>query len=409
MHTARPCALLMALVLVLLTACSAPWARQTPVPPDTRVVVTYIGNGGGGLEALDGTTGTPMWKTPVGIINHSPPMIENGVVYAITLDHPGMAPHVVAVRERDGKLLWRVTVPYDTIPFITVDESILALLIFGRELDALDPATGAQRWHVAANLAGCVMRHGVIYASGDPTPVSSRTPAASNNTSPPAYVPQGLMALNERDGSLVWQVREHVAFVPMAVTDRTIYGRGNPDGAMYAFDAQSGRQLTDVSHTAEGTAGSTIFAWGQFLAATDRFVLLADYQSNPVHTRALSAVDGKVLWDVPVNFLNRAASAAGVHITDGFIYSTEGPDNITAVRVSNGSVAWKRRFGTDETIGVSVIGGVVFATLAPELPPPPFLCSDHCASSVVALDAATGTVLWQHDVDGAAYLAVPAQ
>jgi outer membrane protein assembly factor BamB len=216
------------------------------------------------------------------------------------------------------------------------------------------------------------------------------------------------MALNERDGSLVWQVREDLAFIPGAVNDRTIYGWGNPDGAIYAFDARSGRQLTGLSHTAEGTAGSNIYAWGQLLAATDRFVLLADYQSNPVHTRALSAVDGKVLWDVPVNFLNSAASPAGVQITDDFIYSTEGPNYITAVRVSDGSVAWKRRFGTDDPIGLSVTGGLVFAALAPQNPYP-FLCSDHCAHSLVSLDAATGTVNWQHDVDGAGYLAVPAQ
>src|SRR5258708_8885041 len=51
MHTARPFALLMAMVLVLLTACSAPSARQTPFPPDTRVVVAFISHDGtGGLE-----------------------------------------------------------------------------------------------------------------------------------------------------------------------------------------------------------------------------------------------------------------------------------------------------------------------------------------------------------------------
>jgi outer membrane protein assembly factor BamB len=415
MHTARPFALLMAMVLVVLTACSAPSARQTPFPPDTRVVVAFVSHDGtGGLEALDVNTGKLMWKTQVGIINYSRPTIENGVVYAIADEHLGMAPHVVAVRASDGKLLWRVPVPnYYPVSSITVDESILALLTRGGELYALDPATGAQRWHLAANVLGRVMRHGVIYASAlltghasDPTPVSPLTPAASNNTSPSAYVPQALMALNERDGSLVWQVREDLAFIPGAVNDRTIYGWGNPSGAIYAFDARSGRQLTGLSHTAKGTPGSNIYAWGQLMAATDRFVLLVDYQSDPVHTRALSAVDGKVLWDVPVSFLNSAASPAGVQITDDFIYSTEGPNYITAVRVSDGSVAWKRRFGTADPIGLSVTGGLVFAALAPQNP---YMCFDHCAHSLVSLDAATGTVHWQHDVDGAGYLAVPAQ
>ncbi len=420
MHTARPFALLMAMVLVLLTACSAPSARsvpsarQTPFPPDTRVVVAFISHDGtGGLEALDVNTGKLMWKTQVGIINYSRPTIENGVVYAIADEHWGMAPHVVAVRESDGKLLWHVPVPdYCSVSSIRMDSSTLALLTNCGKLYALDPATGAQRWHFTANVLGRVMRHGVIYASAvltghasAPTPVSPLTAAASNNIGPSAYLPQALMALNERDGSLVWQVREDLAFSPGAVNDRTIYGWGNPLGAIYAFDARSGRQLTGLSHTAEGTPGSNIYAWGQLMAATDRFVLLVDYQSNPVHTRALSAVDGKVLWDVPVNFLN-SVSSAGVQITDDFIYSTEGPNYITAVRVSDGSVAWKRRFGSDDPIGLSVTGGLVFAALAP---PNPYMCFDHCAHSLVALDAATGTVHWQRDVDGAGELAVPAQ
>jgi outer membrane protein assembly factor BamB len=214
------------------------------------------------------------------------------------------------------------------------------------------------------------------------------------------------MALNERDGSLVWQVREDLAFIPGAVNDRTVYGWGNPNGAIYAFDARSGRQLTGLSHTAEGTPGSNIYAWGQLIAATDRFVLVADYQSNPAHTRALSAVDGKVLWDVPVDFLNSAASPAGVQIADDFIYSTEGPNYITAVRASDGSVAWKRRLGTDDPVGLSVTGGLVFVALAPQNP---YMCFDHCAHSLVSIDAATGAVRWQHDVDGAGYLSVPAQ
>jgi outer membrane protein assembly factor BamB len=294
-----------------------------------------------------------------------------------------------------------------------VDASTVVLLIRGGGLYALDPATGTQRWHLAANILGGVMRHGVIYASAlltghasDPTPGSSPTPAASNNTSPSAYVPQALMALNERDGSLVWKVREDLAFIPSAVNNRTIYGWGNPNGAVYAFDAQSGRQLTGLLSTAVGTPSSNIYAWGQLMAATDRFVLLADYQSNPVHTRALSAVDGKVLWDVPVNFVNSAASPAGVQITDNLIYSTQGPNYIIAVRVSDGSVAWKRHFGTDDPVGLSVTGGLVFATLAPQNP---YMCFPHCAHSMVSLDAATGTVYWQHDVQGAFYLAVPAQ
>jgi outer membrane protein assembly factor BamB len=215
MRTARAIALLMAMALVLLPACSAPSVSQAPsAPTDTRVVVSFVtagatGGGTGGLEALDVTTGQLLWKTQLGIIDVSRPTIANGVVYAIA--NPDELPHVFAVRERDGKLLWRVPVPnYSSISSITVDASTVALFT-GFDLYALDPATGAQRWHMAdvtvADVSG-VMRHGVIYVV--------------NYTS----VPRTLMAVNARDGSIVWQVHVDVAFEPAAVTDRAIYGYG---------------------------------------------------------------------------------------------------------------------------------------------------------------------------------------
>lgn len=321
-------------------------------------------------------------------MNVSRPTIENGVVYAIAYEYPGVLPHVFAVRESDGKLLWRVPVPnYSSISSITVDASTVSLLT-ASGLYALDPATGAQRWHMA-NVSG-VMRHGVIYVV---TAIS-------------AYVPQTLMAVNARDGSIVWQVHEDVVFRPAVVNDRAIYGYGTQPFSIYAFDTQSGRQLTGVSRTAEGTPGSNSYAQGNLIAATDRFVLVDYLPSNVSRTQALSAVDGKVLWDVAVGFDDEAVPRAGVLVADDFIYGTY-DNSIIAVRVSDGSVAWKTRYGSyDFPVGLSVTGGRVFVALAPQNP---HMCSPHCASSVLSLDAATGTVKWQHDVDGAGPLAVPAQ
>jgi outer membrane protein assembly factor BamB len=435
MRTARPIALLMAMALVLLPACSAPWVSPAPsAPTDTRVVVMFTApNGKGGLteglEALDVNTGKLLWTTQLGIISGlNQPTIENGVVYA------SIYRQVVAVRERDGKLLWRVPSPGSCSGgSITVDESAIAFQC--GLLYVLDPATGAERWHLANPIEGYVMRHGVIYTTADLMgdasdliPQSPRTPAPTFNFRQHPPVAKALVALNERDGSLLWQEREDVALLPGAVTDRTLYlsglsmplGPSIPYPNTYAFDAHSGRQLTASSHTATGTLGSTIYARGVFVAATDQFVLVYDSQSDPMHPRtwALSASDGKVLWDVPGDVLNVEDAPTIIRISGDFIYSSvvnfPGGANsgVTAVRVRDGSVAWKWGLPSKTYLGgytitsLRVIGGSVFVMLTPSTSPgsydPPF--GDR---KLTSLNAATGALNWQHNMARAGYIAVP--
>jgi outer membrane protein assembly factor BamB len=129
-------------------------------------------------------------------------------------------------------------------------------------------------------------------------------------------------------------------------------------------------------------------------------------------TRALSAVDGKVLWNGPVTFDYEPFFHAGIVVTGDFIYGMAG-NHVTAVRVSDGSVVWKWLLGPYAyPVGITVAGGRVFVAIITQN----FLkCFPHCTtgvaspSSVVSLDAATGTVTWRHDVDDASSLAVPAQ
>jgi outer membrane protein assembly factor BamB len=307
------------------------------------------------------------------------------------------------------------------------DESAIVAARNGGLLYVLDPATGAERWHLANPVGRCLMLHGVIYTVADLMGDASDLRAQSPGTPAPIFnsrqyaVGHALVALNERDGSLLWQVRVDVDLgatnlEAAAITDRTLYLSGlSPSGSApntipetYAFDAHSGRRLTASSHTAPGTVGSTIYASGDLVAATDQFVLVYDYWTDPLHPRtwALSASDGKLLWDVPGDVLNINDARDILRISGDFMYTDvinvpgAAYSGVTAVRVSDGSVAWT--WGTLYSpycpiTGLRVIGGSVFVTVAPP-----------CYSKLTSLNAATGALNWQHTMADALYIAVPA-
>jgi outer membrane protein assembly factor BamB len=215
------------------------------------------------------------------------------------------------------------------------------------------------------------------------------------------------VAVKGSDGAPLWQASFALDVRPLVVNDRAVYGTVT-GGVLFAFDTHTGQPLIAPSLGGVGSPGADDSSRGWVMTASERIVLVSDNMPNAPHLRALSAVDGTVLWDVPVEFGLSASVPARVQIAGDFIYSVDGNNNITAVRVSDGSVAWQRRFGQYEPSTLGVTGSVVFAVLAPYVPDfgP---CLIDCTPSIVSLDAATGAVYWQRDVEGAGYLAVSAQ
>src|SRR5260221_14159475 len=124
MRATRSTGILVAILALTLTGCSAPTLRQTPLFSDSPAVFAYYENdGSGGLEALNASNGQPMWKTHFGNMyanSYSSAVMANGVVYGIAdhnfssvgaAEHAPPAPSVIAVRASDGKLLWRGSEP----------------------------------------------------------------------------------------------------------------------------------------------------------------------------------------------------------------------------------------------------------------------------------------------------------
>jgi outer membrane protein assembly factor BamB len=364
-----------------------------------------------------------MWKTQVGNF-YAPPVLAGGVIYGIADRRPPSAPNVIAVRISDGKLLWRTPVPNsDNASYVAADASNVALLTHSSGLYGLDPATGTQRWHIPGiGGPGLVVHKGVVFTTLATAPIpglpASQGAQLTLPTPPPTPTPPStggpsspwtalLVAVKASDGAPLWQAPFDLDVQRLVVNDRAVYGTVT-GGVLFAFDTHTGKPLTTTSQGGVGSPDTTAFSQGWVMTASERIVLVSDNQPNAPHLRALSATDGTVLWDVPVEFGLSASVPARVQIAGDFIYSVDGNNNITAVRVSNGSVAWQRHFGQYDPSTLVVRGSVVFTMLAPFIPDigP---CLIDCTPSIVSLDAATGAVYWQRDVEGADYLAMFAQ
>ena len=413
MRVACTFCLLMATVLVLLAACGASTVRQTPLPSETPVVFTFYGTGGGGgLKALHANNGLPMWKRQVGNLN-LPPVMASGVIYGLADEHPPSRPTVIAVRASDGKVLWRTPMPnWDSFAYVAADSSIVALMTGSGGLFGLDPATGEQRWHIAGTgEVSLLVHHGVVYATlaisappGSPSglgshltppPLPTSTPPGPGGTSlPPGYT--YLMAVRSHDGARLWQTPFDLNARPLVANDHAIYG------AATGVDVHTRQVLTPFSPDAVGEPGVTGTVNGWVVAASEQVVLISDNKPRAQHMKALSAVDGHVLWEVPFAFGPSASESNGVQIVGDSIYNVDGNGQITAVRVSDGSALWHVRFANQNPGSLSVTGGVVFATLYPyhegELLIPDIRpCIVGCATSIVSLDATTGGSYWQRD------------
>ncbi len=395
MRATRSTGILVAILALTLTGCSAPTLRQTPLFSDSPAVFAYYENdGSGGLEALNASNGQPMWKTHFGNMyanSYSSAVMANGVVYGIAdhnfssvgaAEHAPPAPSVIAVRASDGKLLWRVSVPKPgDAPIIAADASIVALFVNG-ECYGFDPATGKQRWHIAEGGYPQLMRHGIIYVNGSTS----------------------LWAVRASDGARLWQTLFDYSFRPLVGNDHALYAGGY--GTVLGWDAHTGQPLTSDSPYAVGDKTGTQSDFP--MAATEKVVLLAINKTRPLDMQAFSAVDGHLLWEVPLSLTGDASLALTccIRIVGDFIYIIDGSNGITALRVRDGSLAWRQDYPDYAVYAFSVSGGVVFALLRANSPGPCYL---DCGDRIVALDATSGASSWRRDVEGAGFFPLPAQ
>ena len=248
--------------------------------------------------ALDAKTGKKEWDNEVGDLAAASPAYADGIVFAVTLD-PGAA---VALRARDGKVLWERDLPgrTETSPLVYGKNVIVGSEEGG--VYALDRKSGRVDWEASTDgyvKGGLALDDGILYGAN--------------------YAGQ-VFAIRAANGSFVWQSSTSgLSFGrggPVYSTPAVAFGRvylGSIDGRVYSFEQDTGEIAW--SHS----TGDWVYP-GPAVADTKRGEPTVYIGSKDQNFYALNADTGEVRWQKDVNgIVLGAASVIGEVVYVGVI------------------------------------------------------------------------------------------
>ncbi len=232
------------------------------------------------LYAVDAVTGKVEYHKQIGGLGAASPAYSHGVVYAVTLQRaPGVDQgEALALRAKDGKLLWRFGLPgrSETSPMV-VGRNVVVGSESG-DVYALDRKSGSIDWQVSTTGAvkgGLALDDGVLYGAN--------------------YAGE-VFALRASNGQFVWQSStQGLSFGrggPVYSTPAVAFGRvylGSIDGRVYSFDQDSGDLLW--SHS----TGDWVYA-APAVADTPRAEPTVYVGSKDQTFYALDAKTGELRW-----------------------------------------------------------------------------------------------------------------
>ena len=230
--------------------------------------------------ALSADKGKVEWRKDIGGLGAASPAYSHGVVYAVTLQRaPGVEQgEALAMRAKDGKLLWRFPLPgrSETSP-IVVGSNVIVGSESG-DIYALDRKTGKPDWQVStagAVKGGLALDEGVLYGAN--------------------YAGE-VFALRASNGAFVWRSSTQGSSFdrggPVYSTPAVAFGRvylGSIDNRVYSFDQDSGELLW--SHS----TGDWVYA-APAVADTPKTKPTVYVGSKDQNLYALDAKTGEVRW-----------------------------------------------------------------------------------------------------------------
>src|SRR5438093_6851006 len=273
------------------------------------------------MYAIRAGTGKVIWKKDLGSLNASAAAYSHGVLFASTLE-PG---EIVALRAKDGKLLWHHPLPgrSETSPLVYGGKVLVGCEC--GDILALNPKNGKTIWTVPSDgpVKGGVAVHKGIAFIGN-------------------YAGQ-LFAIRVSDGHIKWEAssqglsfgRTGSFYSTPAVAFGRVYA-GNIDGRVYSFNEETGQLLW--SHS----TGGYVYA-GPAVADTPDSPPTVYIGSADHNFYALDAATGNVRWQKDVG---GAILGAGSVIGDTAYVSGIG-DNIGTFGydVNHGGRTFKSPFG----------------------------------------------------------------
>ena len=234
--------------------------------------------------AVDADNGKVLYRKKIGALGAASPAYSHGVVYAVTLQRaPGIDQgEALALRAKDGKLLWRFQLPgrSETSPMV-VGHNVIVGSESG-DVYALDRKDGGVDWHVStagAVKGGLALDDGVLFGAN--------------------YAGE-VFALRASNGQFIWRSStQGLSFGrggPVYSTPAVAFGRvylGSIDNRAYSFDEHTGELLW--SHS----TGDWVYA-APAVADTRRAEPTVYVGSKDQTFYALNAKTGEVRWQKDV-------------------------------------------------------------------------------------------------------------
>lgn len=321
-------------------------------PADASATVALVplaysqpGNAVVGVSARDGSTRWT-WRATTRLerIQQGPP----GVVFALVANNQPAAPIILyALRLSDGAVLWKYTglnFSFQTGTLTQDGARVYALVgaIGGPpSVVALDGATGAQLWRVAAPPGVAVftllaVASGIVALSGAPGGLTDRWQA---------------VGLRATDGTLAWTAvgpppppMNGSQWIPRLFASRDVFFLAPYTGQLVALDAQTGVRLwigpTDFAPNIPLAIGSVTATADTLYEVTQSTTPRLDQHGEPlpgqVTLAAHDARSGRALWSKAFD-----GPSADLRATGGILLYFDGIW-LYAVDPANGARLWRQ-------------------------------------------------------------------
>lgn len=315
--------------------------RANAIPSRTIYFGSSDGWNDGSVYALDPQNGTQMWSFQTGDAADWPP-VDGGSVFVSTAGG-----HVIALNGVDGKQLWATSTFWTDAGYPAVAGGVVYTGAGAHNVYALNALSGRTLWS---------------FSTGD---LMEASPAEANGIVYTTAFNQVLFAINARTGKEIWHFGMQMWSGSSPVVASGIVYVEAADGPLYAVDAASGREMW---HLNGSTSGPTVVASQVFIASDD-------------HTLdVLNSRSGKVVRRIPIG---SQVSIAPL-VVNGLIYLCSDDGMAWALDAASGREIWQFSLGDIAPTSVNMMDGVVYLA-----------STGTDTNSLSALNARTGTVLWQ--------------
>ena len=299
------------------------------------------------------------WSTALNVPVYMPPQAQDGSLFLTSMQPTG--PNLFALGGQTGKLLWS----YATQGAIGIPPTVGKTQVFVASdignthfLRAIDAKTGFLIWQYTRNQPPeCMCSQASILSGG-------MLFAQSDGHSLYAFEPSGA-APSKR----LWQFPGNGAPLTSPVVAEGLVVFGSGDHNVCALDAKSG----EVKWT-----GTTGYVFAAAPAISDGVVVIGDQGGN---IDGYDLKTGKSLWSFSAGTIDVAAVIAG---DSAYVVSED--HSVYALNITNGQQVWQYSMDDYAEFSPLLAGNLVIAA--------------NQAGQLVALDAKTGKLAWQTNLNG---------